>query len=83
MNHFSGQILENGKRDELRKHLDRCILLNEKIPRVAKNLRMGACNVQIRNIVCFSKPNPTQYMASRFPDVEFLTIERLAEIVRI
>ncbi len=81
LNHFSGQILANGKRDELRKHLDRCTFLNEKIQRVAKNLRMGACNMQIRNIVCFSKPNPTQYMASRFPDVEFLTIERLAEIV--
>lgn len=82
MNHFSGQILPSGKRDELRKHLDRCAFLNEKAQRVAKTLGIGDRNIHIRNIVCFSKPNPTQYMASRFPDVTFLTIEELSRSVK-
>lgn len=77
LNHFNGQILLNGKRDELRKHLDRCSFLNGRAQQVAKTLEMSDCNIHIRNIVCFSKPNPTQYMASRFPDVMFLTIDEL------
>jgi len=80
LNHFSGQILSNGHRDELRKHLDRCIFLNEKSQRVAQMLGMGDCSIRIRSIVCFSKPTPTQYMENRFPNVRFLTIEELAEV---
>ena len=82
LNHFSGQILPNGKRDELRKHLDRCTFLNEKVQRVAKTLEMDDRNIHVRNIVCFSKPNPTQYMVSRFPDVSFLTIDELYQKVK-
>ncbi|WP_094607669.1 hypothetical protein SPSIL_009750 [Sporomusa silvacetica DSM 10669] len=81
LNHFSGQILPNGDRDELRKHLDRCIFLNKKNQRVAKTLGMGDRNICVRNIVCFSKPTPTQYMASRFPDVKFFTIDELYQVV--
>lgn len=82
LNHFSGQILANGKRDELRKHLDRCTFLNEKAQRVAKSLGMSDRNIHVKNIVCFSKPNPTQYMASRFPDVKFLTIDELYQEIQ-
>lgn len=80
LNHFSGRILPDGKRDELRKHLDRCVFLNEKAQRVAKNLGMDDRNIHIRNIVCFSKPNPTQYIASNFSDVTFLTMEELSRL---
>ncbi len=81
LNHFSGRVLPDGKRDELRKHLDRCVFLNEKAQRVAKNLGMDDRKIRIRNIVCFSKPNPTQYMASKFSDVTFLTIEELSKLI--
>jgi len=83
LNHFSGQILPNGDRDELRKHLDRCTLLNQKSQRVGQMLRMGDRSIHIRNIVCFSMPTPVQYMANRFPSVTFLTIDELAEVVRV
>jgi len=82
LNHFNGQILPNGKRDELKKHLDRCEFLNEKVQRVAKVLGISDLNIRIQNIVCFSNPNPTQYMASQFSEVRFLTVEELAKLTR-
>lgn len=80
LNHFSGQILGNGKRDELRKHIDRCVFLNSKMSRISKTLGMDEHNIHVRNIVCFSKPNPTQYMESKFPDIRFFTVDDLQQL---
>lgn len=80
MNHFSGENLQNGKRDELLKHIDRCNFLNEKSQKVAKKIGLGEDGIHIQNIVCFSKLNPTQYVKSRFSDVKFIILDQLLEI---
>lgn len=83
LNRFSGQILPNGDRDELLKHLDRCTFLRERSQRVAQMLGIGDRNIHVQTIVCFSMPTPTQYLAKRFPSVTFLTIDELSKIARV
>jgi hypothetical protein len=83
LNHFSGQLLPNGDRDELLKHMDRCAFLNKKTQRIAQMLNLGEHTINIKSIVCFNAPVPTQYMSRRFPEAAFLTIEELSRIVMI
>lgn len=47
LNRFSGQILSNGKRDELLKHLDRCDLLRAHAKRVAQKVGLGNRDINI------------------------------------
>ena len=77
LNQFSGHILPNGERDDLLKHLDRCDFLRQESLRLAQTVEMGNRDVHIRSVFCFSKPVPMQYVAKRFPNVTFLTIEDL------
>jgi len=83
LNRFSGQILPNGDRDELLKHLDRCAFLKEKSQRVAQMLGMGERNIHIQTVVCFSRPVPMQFIATRFPGVKFLTIDDLSKVAKL
>ena len=83
LNRFSGQILSNGKRDELLKHLDRCDLLRAHAKRVAQKVGLGNRDINIHTVVCFSKPVPILFMAKQFPDVIFQTIDDLREIGKI
>lgn len=83
LNRFSGQILPNGDRDDLLKHLDRCAFLRKRSQRVAQMLGMGERNIHIQTIVCFNKPVPMQYIATRFPGVKFLTIDELSKIAKV
>lgn len=78
LNRFSGQILPNGERDNLLKHIDRCNIMRSRSADIAKTV--GGYNgksISIRGVVCFSKPVPLQYMASRFPDISFVTIDNI------
>ena len=34
----------------------------------------------VKNIVCFSKPVPMEYVARRFPDITFITFDNLTNI---
>jgi hypothetical protein len=77
LNRFSGLKLTSGEPDDLLKHLDRCNLLRERCRRVAQTIGIGDCDIQIQTVVCFSKPVPMQYVAKRFPEVTFLTIDDL------
>lgn len=83
LNRFSGQILSNGKRDELMKHLDRCDLLRAHAKRVAQKVGLRNSDINIHIVVCFSNPVPMQFMAKRFPGVIFQTIDDLREIGKI
>lgn len=77
LNQFSGQVMPNGKPDKLLKHVKRCDLLAQRSRRVAKTIGLGNRDIYIQNIVCFSKPVPMQYVAKRFPNVSFITINDL------
>ena len=79
LNHFSGQVSANGKRDELKKHLDRCSFLNEKSERLVQMIGKVGGKVVIRNVVCFSTPTPVQYVAHQYPDVTFITVDELSK----
>jgi hypothetical protein len=77
LNRFSGQVLQNGKPDDLLKHVERCNFLRERSQCVAQAIGMSDRNIHIRSVVCFSKPVPMQYVAKRLPDVSFVTLENL------
>jgi hypothetical protein len=79
LNRFSGQVMPNGKSDDLLKHMERCNFLKERAQRVAQAIGMVGRGIHIRTVVCFSNPVPMQYVAKRFPDVRFLTIDDLSE----
>lgn len=79
LNRFSGQILPNGRRDDLLKHLGRCDFLRENRRRVAQGIGMADHDIEIRTVVCFSNPVPMQYVSKRFPEVTFLTIDDLRQ----
>jgi hypothetical protein len=79
LNRFSGQVSRSGKPDDLLKHVERCNFLRERSQGVAQAIGMSHRNIQIRSVVCFSKPVPMQYVAKRFPDVSFITIDDLSE----
>jgi hypothetical protein len=81
LNRFSGQVLQNGDRDNLLKHVDRCNILKARINDVAKIIGLSNPNISLQNVVCFSKPVPMQYVASRFPDVSFVTIDNIVDIL--
>lgn len=83
LNRFSGQILLNGKRDELLKHLDRCDLLRANAIRLAQTIGLGSSDISIQTVVCFNNPVPMQFMAKQFPSVIFQTIDDLREIGKI
>ena len=77
---FSGQALPNGERDDLLKHLDRCNIMTSRCTDISKTLRYGNCMIDIRGVVCFSEPVPMQYVASRFPDILFMTIDNILSV---
>jgi hypothetical protein len=79
LNRFSGQTLSSGKDDELLKHLNRCDLLRARSRHVAQTIGMEDRDIHIQTVVCFSKIVPMQYVARRFPNVTFLTIDDLRE----
>jgi len=80
LNRFSGQVLLNGKSDDLLKHVDRCDFLRKRSRRIAQTIRLGGCDINIRTVVCFSNPVPMQYVEKRFPNVSFVTIGNLKKI---
>jgi len=77
LNQFTGQLLANGERDDLLKHLDRCDLLKQRSQVLAENIGMKGQDIEVKTVVCFSHPVPMQYVSKRLPDVTFLTIEEL------
>ena len=77
LNHFTGQILPNGERDDLLKHIDRCNLLKERSQVLAEKLGMQRRDINIETIVCFSHPVPMQYVKTRLGEVSFLTLQEL------
>ncbi len=77
LNRFSGQTLENGKKDELLKHLDRCKLLREKYLQLAKTLGLSEEELTVHEVVCFSKPVPMKHVSERFPQALFVTADEL------
>ncbi len=74
---FTGQILANGERDDLLKHIDRCNLLKERSQVLAETIGMQGQDINIETIVCFSHPVPMQYVKTRLPDVSFMTLQEL------
>jgi hypothetical protein len=77
LNRFSGQPLATGsKRDELRKHIDRCRILNEKSAALSKRLDLQT-EIRVKTVVCFSCPVPMHYVASQHPEVIFTTLDDL------
>lgn len=81
LNRFSGQVTKSGERDNLLKHIDRCNVLGARINDVAKFAGLENQNIALRNIVCFSKPVPMQYVASRFPNTTFVTIDNIVDVL--
>ncbi len=81
LNRFSGQVTKNGERDNLLKHIDRCNVLRDRINDVTKFAGLDHQNIGLKNIVCFSKPVPMQYVASCFPGITFGTIDNIADIL--
>lgn len=81
LNRFRGQRLNDGSRDELLKHLDRCAFLRERTLRIAKMLGISEGDIIIKAIVCFSVPTPINYIAKSHPEVNFVTIDELVERV--
>jgi hypothetical protein len=77
LNQFTGQILANGERDDLLKHVDRCNLLKGKSQVLAEKLGMRGQEIEIEALVCFSHPVPMQYVKSRLPEVSFVTLQEL------
>ncbi|KMN81337.1 hypothetical protein VK98_14130 [Chromobacterium sp. LK11] len=59
---YAGEMLPNGKRDSLRKHLDRVDLLTAHKGKVAKFLKLGD-NCSIESHLVFSNPVPMLYAA--------------------
>lgn len=57
---YAGEVLPNGKRDSLRKHLDRVDLLTTHQEKVAKFLKLGD-NCSIESHLVFSNPVPMLY----------------------
>jgi len=57
---YSGEVFPNGKRDSLRKHLDRVDLLAAYKEKVAKFLKLGA-DCSIESHLVFSSPVPMLY----------------------
>ncbi|VVE29672.1 hypothetical protein PIN31115_03561 [Pandoraea iniqua] len=57
---YAGELLPNGKRDSLRKHLDRVDLLAAHKEKVVKFLKLGA-DCSIESHVVFSNPVPMLY----------------------
>jgi hypothetical protein len=81
LNRFSGQTLPNGERDNLLKHIDRCNIMKSRCADIAKTIEYGDRKIDIRGVVCFSKPVPMQYVASRFPDILFVTIDNIISVI--
>jgi hypothetical protein len=81
LNRFSGQILPNGERDDLLKHLDRCNIMKNRCTDIAKTIGYNGKKINIRGVVCFSEPVPMQYVASRFPDILFVTIDNIISVL--
>jgi len=81
LNRFSGQVLSNGKRDELLKHLDRFKLIRDNVPLLAKRFGLDINQVQLHCLVCMSQPAPMGYVATQFPHVAFRTIAELPEFI--
>ena len=77
LNQFTGQLLTNGERDDLLKHLDRCNLLNKISHVVAEKIGMNGQDIQVKPVVCFSHPVPMQYVRKRIPEVTFVTIDEI------
>jgi hypothetical protein len=77
LNYFTGQILPNGERDDLLKHIDRCNLLKERSRELSAKLGTRGEDIEIQTLVCFSHPVPMQYVRTRLPEVSFLTLEDL------
>jgi len=77
LNYFTGQILPNGERDDLLKHIDRCNLLKERSRGLAEKLGTRGEDIEIQTLVCFSHPVPMQYVRTRLPEVSFLTLQDL------
>ena len=77
LNKFSCQVLSNGERDDLLKHVDRCDLLKERSSLLARFIGIPGQATKVKAVVCFSHPVPMQHMSKRFPDVTFLTIAEL------
>src|SRR6266540_1208715 len=75
LTYFTGQILANGEKDDLLKHIDRCNLLKERSQVLAE--KIGMQDINIETIVCFSHPVPMQYVKTRLPDVSFMTLQEL------
>ena len=79
LNRFAGQLLPNGDRDNLLKHIQRCEMLRDRLFDVAKIIDFPKAK-SVKNIVCFSKPVPMEYVARRFPDITFITFDNLTNI---
>lgn len=82
LNRFNGGYV-NRKKDELRKHIDRCYLLQKKVVQLSETLGMDRNDICVKNIVCFSNIVPMRYVAFRFPDVKFLTINELKTALKL
>ena len=80
LNRFGGRVLPDGERDELLKHIDRCILLQEKSARLAATIGVKADGLLVKPVVCFSARVPMQYVAHRFPEIRFVTLEEIREL---
>ena len=81
LNRFGGLILPSGERDDLLKHLDRCNVLRNRSKDVAKMIGCNDRKLNLHGVVCFSKPVAMQYVASRFPDISFVTIDNIKDVL--
>lgn len=79
LNRFAGQLLPNGDRDNLLKHIQRCEILKDRLLDVTKIIGFPEATC-VRNVVCFSKPVPMEYVATRFPDITFITFDNLTNV---
>ena len=61
---FRGEIRPNGKRDELRKHLDRMEIIRQHLPRVASYVRRPTIDA-IESHLLFRNPVPMEFALSR------------------
>jgi len=79
LTNFSGQLSHDGEPDDLLRHLNRIELLREHSHLLAREIGIGNRSVQIKTVVCFSKPVPMKFVEKRFPNVLFRIVDDFSE----
>ena len=78
---YRGEVKGNGKRDDLRKHLDRIAILKRYRNDLCKTLNCD--NVSIEGWIIFKNPVPMLYMWDKLRRrIEIATFDDLGDVIR-